>query len=830
MKWLSQAQRWLIEPHPDVKDPLQRQRSAILSLVLLIVPTFYLIFELILYSVVGDDAFLSNPDAWIASISIISLLLYGMTRTRYHTLTIWLTIIFTLSAIFMMHVTFGGNRGDTTLYYLATVIFAAGFICTTQQILVLLALSYSILVLLTLFPGLSSSTDFNAIGQVGLFMTIAGFITLGSRNVTSMLRRQQQQAEERLQGLFNAGGEAILILCADNFEITESNQTARMLFRGIADNLEGESFLSLLREESREKFIEYKSHPDGTPRLLIISQQSGTPLYVEARLSPYPSQEHSFLLLSLMDATEKINTYEALATSERRFQEVFNILTPFMALLDQDGKIIAVNDTAKEVLGLPLSHIEGRNIWSFVDLTMQSREVLRNLLADVLQGNLAQGKIIFENSRADVKIFDCTMQPRQAGSNEADVVILSARDITEETKLQERLHDIERRYEALFHRSEDAIFIFDIMGKILSANEQAANFLQTTQEDLVGNAMSRFIAPNEYPDTQKRLKALMKGEKVPVTRRTFITKEEEQVVGEVSAMSVYDQNGVMRYIQSIVRDMSRRDERERIKLQYNLVRARNAMMGEFITAASHHFRTPLTTIKASLYLLPRLENNPEKREEHLSVLNAEVERLERLLNDLLLVVRLQRTTTSEYNMAISLSTLVNDIYHRQSAKSTYNNHQWKWEIRESVETIQGNGEYIQRAMQNVLDNAIAYTPEGGRITVQTFEQDQWAVFEVLDTGIGIADEDIQRVGKDFFRADAAQERQHANPGLGLSIVRQIMHRHRGAMLIDSVPGQGTRVQLLWPTNEDWMRVEPEVPATLLGDPSPFTHASPEKAH
>jgi two-component system phosphate regulon sensor histidine kinase PhoR len=175
-----------------------------------------------------------------------------------------------------------------------------------------------------------------------------------------------------------------------------------------------------------------------------------------------------------------------------------------------------------------------------------------------------------------------------------------------------------------------------------------------------------------------------------------------------------------------------------------------------------------------------------------------------------------------------LSSLVNDLRARQSAKSNYRNHQWRWELPESRETIQGNGEYIQRAMQNVLDNAVDYTPEGGTISVQIFEQDQWAVFEVLDTGIGITNDDMPRVGHDFFRADAAQERQHASPGLGLSIVRQIMHRHHGAILMESVPGQGTRVQLIWPTNSDWMPLEPEIPAQMLGDPSPFTRDTREQ--
>ncbi|MCA9912565.1 MAG: sensor histidine kinase, partial [Anaerolineae bacterium] len=162
---------------------------------------------------------------------------------------------------------------------------------------------------------------------------------------------------------------------------------------------------------------------------------------------------------------------------------------------------------------------------------------------------------------------------------------------------------------------------------------------------------------------------------------------------------------------------------------------------------------------------------------------------------------------------------------QQSSRNTYDHHQWHWDLIESQTPIQGNGEYIQRAMQNVLENAVLYTPEGGTISVRVFEQDNWSVFEVTDSGIGIDGDDMPQIGQDFFRADNAQERHNASPGLGLSIVRQIMHRHKGTMLLESEPGHGTRVQLIFATNDDWAHIVQDLPLTMLGQPRPLKQIS-----
>lgn len=821
MSFQSHIQRWLFEPHPDLKDPLQRQRSAILSLVLLFVPTMWLLFEFGLSAFAPQQAYFVDTQPWVLLVSVISLVLYGFTRTRYHDVTIWLTILFAVIAIFILHVSNRTDTSATTLYYFAVLVFAVGFICTTRQVLAVMGMIYACLAMLAFFPPLATSENIEIAVHVALFVTIAGIITLGSRSITHILQQETTNAQQLYYSLMNAGGQAILVLDSRNYKILENNQAARTLLNYSAETLDGISFLELLTQDARAEASAYWSVADGTPHILTVQQPNGQTLSVEARLATYPAQNGMSYLLSLVDVTEKLLTVQALETSEQRFQQVFNNLYQFMLLLDASGKILEANDVARHIFGLPITAIIERPIWGFNGFEEVSIKRLQQMHVEALEGKLSRGELMFEDRDHQRRIFDCALQPIQTENDSVQLLIFSATDVTDERNLQNRLRDIERRYEALFERSEDAVFVFNTEGEIVSANLQAANFLETSIEEIIGSDITRYIMKDEHPKARQIARLLQAGNKIPVYKRTFQTEAGKQVTGEVSVMSVHDLDGHLRYYQSIVRDATEREEREQMNLRYNLVQARNEMMREFITAASHHFRTPLTTIKASLYLLPRLEDKPEKRAKHLRILELEVERLERVLRDLLLVVRLQRTETSEYQLEIRLSSLVNDLRVQQMSKRTYPNHQWYWDISESRTPIQGNGEYIQRAMQNILENAVLYTPEGGKISVRLFEQDQWAVFEVTDSGIGIDNEDIPLIGQDFFRADNAQERHNASPGLGLSIVRQIMHRHKGAMLLESEPGHGTRVQLIFATNDDWTHIVQDLPDTMLGFPTPI---------
>jgi signal transduction histidine kinase len=118
-------------------------------------------------------------------------------------------------------------------------------------------------------------------------------------------------------------------------------------------------------------------------------------------------------------------------------------------------------------------------------------------------------------------------------------------------------------------------------------------------------------------------------------------------------------------------------------------------------------------------------------------------------------------------------------------------------VREDL-YVEGDIERLQQAIGNLLGNAARYTPEDGRITVASYEQDGNAVIQITDTGIGISDENIDKLYKRFWRADIARARATGGIGIGLSITKEIIDRHKGRIEVESEENVGTTFRIIVP--------------------------------
>jgi len=115
-----------------------------------------------------------------------------------------------------------------------------------------------------------------------------------------------------------------------------------------------------------------------------------------------------------------------------------------------------------------------------------------------------------------------------------------------------------------------------------------------------------------------------------------------------------------------------------------------------------------------------------------------------------------------------------------------------------VPSVAANPDYLERAIANLIDNAIKYTPESGRISVSAYANGQTVTVQVTDNGIGIPKEDLSRVFERFYRVDRSRSREMGGTGLGLSIVKHVAQAHGGSVEVASTPGQGSTFRLILP--------------------------------
>ncbi|ADU50887.1 integral membrane sensor signal transduction histidine kinase [Thermaerobacter marianensis DSM 12885] len=215
----------------------------------------------------------------------------------------------------------------------------------------------------------------------------------------------------------------------------------------------------------------------------------------------------------------------------------------------------------------------------------------------------------------------------------------------------------------------------------------------------------------------------------------------------------------------------------------------------FVSDASHELRAPLTAILGNLDLLRRRPDlPPEEQAQALEEARREAERLSRLVADLLALARADAGVPL-VRKAVDVDAVVLDAF--QEARRLAKGQQLVLDPLEPVR-IQGDADRIKQLLLILLDNAIKYTPAGGRIVLGLQDAGGDAVLTVADTGVGIPAADLPHVFERFYRADPARSRDPGGTGLGLPIARWIVEQHGGSIAIDSAPGQGTTVTVRLP--------------------------------
>jgi signal transduction histidine kinase len=222
------------------------------------------------------------------------------------------------------------------------------------------------------------------------------------------------------------------------------------------------------------------------------------------------------------------------------------------------------------------------------------------------------------------------------------------------------------------------------------------------------------------------------------------------------------------------------------------------LKSDFVTNVSHELRTPLTNIKLHLELLKR--GRPERREHYLQVVRSEAEQLHALIESILQLSALDAwDNPTEKFTIVSLNELTEAIFDRFQEQARAAKLEFVYQPGSLPLFIQGNLEYLQQLVVNLVTNAIHYTPAGGRVELALeTNRHQEAGIVVRDTGIGIPADEIHSIFERFYRGKRVREAQISGTGLGLSIVRDVAQAHGGRVEVESVPDVGTTISVWFP--------------------------------
>ena len=220
---------------------------------------------------------------------------------------------------------------------------------------------------------------------------------------------------------------------------------------------------------------------------------------------------------------------------------------------------------------------------------------------------------------------------------------------------------------------------------------------------------------------------------------------------------------------------------------------------DFAANVSHEFKTPLTAIQgfADTLLSGALEDAEHSRK-FVEIIRENAVRLGRLTDDLLKLAQIEAGKLELQRQPVAVSSVTQPCLEVTRLKADQKNLTLETDYRADLPLVNGDSLCLQQVLQNLLDNAVRYSPTGGRIIVRAFVKDSEIVISVSDSGVGIPKAEQERIFERFYRADAARSREDGGTGLGLSIAKHLVEAHGGRIQVQSEVGIGSTFSVFLP--------------------------------
>ena len=359
----------------------------------------------------------------------------------------------------------------------------------------------------------------------------------------------------------------------------------------------------------------------------------------------------------------------------------------------------------------------------------------------------------------------------------------------------ESMASSERRFRRLFAGAPAGMALLSSTGLILDANEALCAIAGAQTGDLVGHDFREFVPGGQKELYGERFRTLMMHGLSGAVERPLLTVDGSEYWAQLSATVLEEEGLIVVHIQDVT---EARRLREELAQRNEQLEQADRLKDELISVVSHDLRTPLTSIMGYLELALGDDEDDlhiEDRRDYLLVAQRNAQRLHRLVEDLLFVSRIKSGKGGLDLEATDLGRLARDAVENALPTASTGGIVLTSQCDPNVVATLDRHR-ISEAIENLLSNAIKFTPPGGRVGVRVTGDESTVLLRVSDTGIGVAQEDLEHLFDRFFRTSNAETVPGA--GLGLSIVKAIVDAHGGTVTVFSTPGAGTTFELRLP--------------------------------
>ncbi|WP_049487222.1 MULTISPECIES: cell wall metabolism sensor histidine kinase VicK [Streptococcus] len=378
------------------------------------------------------------------------------------------------------------------------------------------------------------------------------------------------------------------------------------------------------------------------------------------------------------------------------------------------------------------------------------------------------------------------------GSSEITNITNNLNDLSEVIRLtQENLEQESKRLHSILSYMTDGVLATNRRGKITMINDMAKKQLGVQKEEVLNKSILELLKiEDEY-----ELRDLIT--QVPELMIDSQDDNGEYLSLRVRFALVRRESGFISGLVAVLHDTTEQEKEERERRL-------------FVSNVSHELRTPLTSVKSYLEALDEGALSEPVAPDFIKVSLDETNRMMRMVTDLLHLSRIDNATTHLDVELINFTAFITFILNRFD-QIRGQDEEKKYElVRDYPITsvwIEIDTDKMTQVIDNILNNAIKYSPDGGKITVTMKTTDDQMILSISDQGLGIPKQDLPRIFDRFYRVDRARSRAQGGTGLGLAIAKEIIKQHKGFIWAKSEYGKGSTFTIVLPYDKDAVKEE-----------------------
>ena len=378
------------------------------------------------------------------------------------------------------------------------------------------------------------------------------------------------------------------------------------------------------------------------------------------------------------------------------------------------------------------------------------------------------------------------------GSSEITNITNNLNDLSEVIRLtQENLEQESKRLHSILSYMTDGVLATNRRGKITMINDMAKKQLGVQKEEVLNKSILELLKIEDEYDLRDL-----------ITQIPELMIDSQDANGEYLSLRVRfalvrRESGFISGLVAVLHDTTEQEKEERERRL-------------FVSNVSHELRTPLTSVKSYLEALDEGALSEPVAPDFIKVSLDETNRMMRMVKDLLHLSRIDNATSHLDVELINFTAFITFILNRFD-KMRGSDEEKKYElVRDYPITsvwIEIDTDKMTQVIDNILNNAIKYSPDGGKITVTMKTTDDQMILSISDQGLGIPKQDLPRIFDRFYRVDRARSRAQGGTGLGLSIAKEIIKQHKGFIWAKSEYGKGSTFTIVLPYDKDAVKEE-----------------------